>query len=54
MGFSDIFEGVKRNENEFALSHLQKILAEVDVLEEREQIKTLTDNILAGKLIILN
>ncbi|KAJ3118657.1 hypothetical protein HDU96_010641 [Phlyctochytrium bullatum] len=50
MGFVDIFEGVKKAENEAALSILPKMFSECDEVPEEEQIEYLTDNILAGNM----
>ncbi|KAJ3064126.1 hypothetical protein HDU98_000142 [Podochytrium sp. JEL0797] len=50
MGFNDIFEDVKKRENEIALKQYKKLVAQTDALPERERIHELTDNILAGNM----
>ncbi|ORY42350.1 fumble-domain-containing protein [Rhizoclosmatium globosum] len=50
MGFNDIFETVKKDENTVALAQYSKVVAEMDAYPEAERIKHLTDNILAGNM----
>ncbi|KAI9336239.1 fumble-domain-containing protein, partial [Zopfochytrium polystomum] len=48
MGFTDVFEGVKKKENAAAMPMFFELVKEIDLLPEDEQIKALTDNVLAG------
>ncbi|KAJ3229620.1 hypothetical protein HDU81_005217 [Chytriomyces hyalinus] len=50
MGFNDIFDGVKKAENQVALAQYSSFITAADALPEREQIAHLTDNILAGNM----
>ncbi|KAI8612374.1 fumble-domain-containing protein [Chytriomyces sp. MP71] len=50
MGFNDIFESVKKAENEVALAQYPSFIAKADALTERERVAFLTDNVLAGNM----
>ena len=50
MGFRDIFEGIKRQENAAALEVLPKMLTKLDKLPEDIRIETLIQNVLAGNM----
>ncbi|EGF79438.1 hypothetical protein BATDEDRAFT_89522 [Batrachochytrium dendrobatidis JAM81] len=50
MGFSDIFHGIKQNENNAALEGLPILLAKTDSLPENQRLDVILDNILAGNM----
>jgi type II pantothenate kinase len=51
MGFNDIFYSVKEKENIAALSVVCDMFKSLDELEEKERVKTLIFNILAGNML---
>ncbi|KAJ3329481.1 hypothetical protein HDU76_007826 [Blyttiomyces sp. JEL0837] len=50
MGFTDVFEGVKKAENTSAISLFHKMLQESESMSLEDRIVHLTDNILAGNM----
>ncbi|KAJ3386678.1 Pantothenate kinase 4 [Entophlyctis sp. JEL0112] len=50
MGFNDVFEEVKKNENDVALAQYLTVVNRIDASSEDQLIKHLTDNILAGNM----
>ncbi|TPX45271.1 pantothenate kinase [Synchytrium endobioticum] len=50
MGFRDIFEGIKKQENAAALEGLPNVLRKLDQLLEGHRIETLIQNVLAGNM----
>ncbi|KAJ3052972.1 hypothetical protein HK097_005281 [Rhizophlyctis rosea] len=50
MGFTDIFEGVKQKENTSAMEGLATLLSKLDVLDDKEKLDVLIDNVLAGNM----
>ncbi|TPX30562.1 pantothenate kinase [Synchytrium microbalum] len=50
MGFRDIFEGIKKQENTAALEGLPKMLTRLDAMPEDLRIETLIQNVLAGNM----
>ena len=50
LGFTDIFEGVKRSENEAALTMLPRVLEEIDSTPDELKLRLLLDHALAGNM----
>ncbi|KAJ3133068.1 hypothetical protein HK101_004494 [Irineochytrium annulatum] len=50
MGFTDVFEGVKREENAAALAVVGLAFREADEVPEEGRLRYLTDNVLAGNM----
>jgi len=49
MGYEDIFDDIKKRENEGSLLLLGKMLEDIDKLHPEEMLETLLKNVLAGK-----
>ncbi|KAI9342603.1 fumble-domain-containing protein [Obelidium mucronatum] len=50
MGFNDVFEQIKKNENQVAYAQYNNLISQLDSTPEFERIRHLTDNILAGNM----
>ncbi|KAJ3002797.1 UNVERIFIED_CONTAM: Pantothenate kinase 4, partial [Siphonaria sp. JEL0065] len=50
MGFNDIFETIKNNENQVAYTQYKNLISHLDAIPEFERIRHFTDNILAGNM----